>query len=148
MKRRIYLDTSVVSVHSDPRDPFLQNETIRFWKTLDQYEVYISRLVEDEVNQAAAERKEPMLALIRGLHVLPLTQEATRLANIYVDESIFTRRDFNDALHVALATTNALGCVVSWNFRHLVKLKTRELVSLVNARHGYGKIEIVAPPEL
>jgi len=36
----------------------------------------------------------------------------------------------------------------SWNFHHLVKLRTRREVNLVNALKGYTPIEILAPPEL
>lgn len=42
MKRRIYLDTSVISNYHDPRDPFLQKKTQEFWGTLDTYEVHIA----------------------------------------------------------------------------------------------------------
>ena len=35
-----------------------------------------------------------------------------------------------------------------WNFSHLVKVRTRREVNLVNALEGYGPVEIVAPPEL
>ena len=38
--------------------------------------------------------------------------------------------------------------LASWNFRHLVRVRTRREVSLINVMHGYEPIEIVAPPEL
>jgi hypothetical protein len=49
---------------------------------------------------------------------------------------------------VALATVNGIANLVSWNFDHLVKLRTRREVNLVNALKGYMPIEILAPPEL
>lgn len=53
-----------------------------------------------------------------------------------------------DANHVAVAVTHGVGFLASWNFKHLVKVKTRREVNLVNSLNGYGVIEIVAPPEL
>ena len=38
--------------------------------------------------------------------------------------------------------------LASWNFHHLVNVKARRLINLVNALLGHGQIEIVSPPEL
>ena len=38
--------------------------------------------------------------------------------------------------------------LVSWNFEHLVKLKTRVGVNAVNRLVGYREIEIVSPEEV
>ena len=38
--------------------------------------------------------------------------------------------------------------LVSWNFRHMVKVKTKQMVNLINLQNGYKTIEIIAPPEL
>jgi hypothetical protein len=37
---------------------------------------------------------------------------------------------------------------VSWNFEHLVKVKTRKTVNLINILEGYKEIEIISPQEL
>jgi len=41
-----------------------------------------------------------------------------------------------DARHVAIATVARLEAVVSWNMKHLVRLRTRRLVAAVNAALG------------
>ena len=41
-----------------------------------------------------------------------------------------------------------LGVLVSWNFEHLVKLKTRVGVNGLNRLLGYREIEIVSPEEV
>lgn len=51
-------------------------------------------------------------------------------------------------IHVAIAVTNNIGYFCSWNFRHMVKVKTRREVNRINELRGYGTIEIIAPPEL
>ncbi|MCX5804789.1 MAG: hypothetical protein NT010_01800 [Proteobacteria bacterium] len=38
--------------------------------------------------------------------------------------------------------------LVSWNFTHLVKVKTRRMVNSINALAGFGVIEIISPQEL
>ena len=70
------------------------------------------------------------------------------LANAYVGKSVFPEKYLNDALHVAVASFYETSYVVSWNFEHLVKVKTRKSVNLVNTLEGYIEIEIISPQEL
>jgi hypothetical protein len=53
-----------------------------------------------------------------------------------------------DALHVAVAVVHEVEAVISWNLRHLVRLRTRRAVNAVNALRGYRPVEILTPPEL
>jgi hypothetical protein len=52
------------------------------------------------------------------------------------------------ALHVAIVSSNKIGILASWNFTHLVKVKTRRMVGLINAVHNFNSVEIVSPLEL
>lgn len=54
----------------------------------------------------------------------------------------------DDALHVAIASFNEINYLISWNFEHIVKVKTRKLVNFVNVINGYREIEIISPQEL
>jgi hypothetical protein len=67
---------------------------------------------------------------------------------MYVAQGIFPQKYYDDALHVAIASVNQVSILLSWNFRHLVKLKTRRMVSLVNVHEDYMPVEIISPPEL
>jgi hypothetical protein len=51
-------------------------------------------------------------------------------------------------LHIALATINNVDALVSWNFTHIVKLKTKRLTKAVNIAQGYKEIEIITPWEI
>jgi hypothetical protein len=54
----------------------------------------------------------------------------------------------DDARHVAIATFYEIAYLVSWNFEHLVKVKTRRMVNSINILEGFREIEIVSPQEL
>jgi predicted nucleic acid-binding protein len=146
--KKVYLDTSVVSALFDSRTPERQSLTLSMWKTLSFYEVFISEKVLAEIYASSLELREQLLTVIREFTVLKLTEEAEALAEVYIANGIFPEKYFDDALHVALASTNGIGYLLSWNFRHLVKVKTRRLVSLVNTLREYPPVEIIAPPEL
>jgi len=149
IRENLYLDTSVISVYFDPRDPFLQRQTLRFWDTLQRYNTYVSKLVELEISATSRqELRSKMLELMEGIPSLPVTVEAVSLARQYIEAAILPPRKFNDALHVALATTTSVDYLVSWNFHDLVRVRTRRMVNLVNLQEGYKPLEIVSPSEL
>jgi predicted nucleic acid-binding protein len=145
---RLYLDTSVINVYRDARDVFLQAQTRLFWSRLSRFQAYVSDVVIGEIERAPHCIRDELKALVGDLPILALSVEAESLAERYVQEGVFTPRDLNDALHVAVATVAGLDYLVSWNFRHLVKVKTRRLVNLINVVEGYRTVEIIAPSEL
>ncbi|MHA1521502.1 MAG: hypothetical protein ACTSRK_15070 [Promethearchaeota archaeon] len=53
-----------------------------------------------------------------------------------------------DALHIAIAANNNMDYLLSWNFKHIVKLKTKNIVRLVNTIVKISQIEIITPAEL
>ncbi|MCJ7773460.1 MAG: hypothetical protein MUP22_10050 [Desulfobacterales bacterium] len=71
-----------------------------------------------------------------------------KLTHVYIDEGLIPEKYENDALLIALTSVYSLDILVSWNFKHLVKRKTRIGVNLINFKNGYRSIEILAPSEL
>jgi predicted nucleic acid-binding protein len=148
LKPKIFLDTSVISALFDGRTPERQAQTNSCWAKLSDYEVFLSETVLQEIGAAPVPLHDKMLAAVSGFTVLPITGEAEDLARAYIEQGIFPQHYFDDALHVAVATTNQISILLSWNFTHLVKLKTRRMVAWVNARDSLIQIEIISPPEL
>jgi len=148
MKAKIYIDTSVISALFDNRTPERLAMTSTFWSKLSDYEVFISELVIDELEKASEQVRDKMFSAIRDFTVLKISAEAEGLAQIYVKQGIFPEKYFDDALHVALASVNQIGILLSWNFAHLVKVKTRRMVSIVNLAENIMPVEIASPPEL
>ena len=150
VKPKVYLDTSVLSALVDGRTPERQALTREFWRErLPEFDGYISTVVLAEIADTPQQaRREEMGGLIARLGVLELDEVAERLAQTYIDEGVFSRRYLDDALHVAMASVSRIPYLASWNFAHLVKVRTRREVSLVNTLQVYESIEIIAPPEL
>lgn len=89
-----------------------------------------------------------MARLIQEFAVLPIEEEARRLAQEYVRRGVFSPGTIEDALHVAVAVVSRQDMLVSWNFRHLVNRRRRAQINEVNILTGYPAIEILAPPEV
>jgi predicted nucleic acid-binding protein len=148
MKTKVYLDTSVISALFDERTPERLAMTSALWSKLIDCEVFISELVVEELERVNEQVRNKMFSAINSFIVLKITKEAEDLAQIYVKQGVFPEKYFDDALHVALASINQIGILLSWNFTHLVKLKTRRMVSIVNLTENIIPIEIASPPEL
>lgn len=75
-------------------------------------------------------------------------EEVEALAQEYVSRGIIPVNHIEDATHIAVATVFSVDVLVSWNFRHIVKLKTKREVNVVNVLLGYNQLEIVEPTML
>ena len=148
MKSRIYLDTSVISAFFDERTPERRLLTRAAWERYSIYDMVLSNLVIEEIGGAPPPLRKKMLAAVSGFTVLSVSDSARELAEKYVEQGIFPGKYFDDALHVAVASINRVGTLLSWNFSHLVKVRTRRMVALVNAMENRMPVEIIAPPEL
>ncbi len=132
MKPTIYLDTSVPSAYFDDRAPERQKQTREFWKKLPKYDPFISDIVFEEIKRIKNnEKKNHLLELVGGFEKLTLDDECKQLAEEYISKGIFSEKNKEDALHIAVASVNAIDYLVSWNFEHIVKLKTRRMVQFV-----------------
>ena len=149
-KETLYLDTSVISAYYDKRTKDRQEATVRFWKEiLPNYQVYISEITIEELGDTKNEiLRRNLNKLIQHLKVLKINPKIRDLAKTYIERNVFSERYMDDALHVAVASFYEISYLVSWNFEHLVKVRTRRLVKLVNMLEGFREVEIVSPPEL
>jgi hypothetical protein len=53
-----------------------------------------------------------------------------------------------DAEHIAVATVRRVDILVSWNFRHIVRLSKIRAFNAVNLRLGYPALETRSPMEI
>ena len=148
MKRlKIYLDTSVPNAYYDTRNLERQQITKRFWKKLNEYQIFISDLTIEEIKATGdVNLRQNLLNLIKEFKQLSSnTEEVNFLARQYVTRGIIPSTHIEDAIHIAVASISLLDILVSWNFEHIVKLKTKREVNVVNVLLGYHQIEIIEP---
>ena len=77
-----------------------------------------------------------------------LTNEALKLADIYIEEKVVGKTSIEDCRHIAMATIYKVDVLASWNFKHIVNLKKIKGYNSVNLRLGYTMIEIRSPKDL
>jgi len=146
----IYFDTSIPSAYYDTREPKRQQDTILFWNTrISHFKSFVSDITIEEIkNTSDSIVMNKMMKLIEPFSVLKMTSSVTSLAKAYIQQRVLLERDIYDAYHAAFASAYQMTYLVSWNFNHLVKAKTRQLLNYVNAIEGYKSIEIICPLEI
>jgi predicted nucleic acid-binding protein len=149
MKRlRIYVDTSVIGGCFDPEfsewsnrlhDKFLRLELTALLSAVTAAEIELApdavRAVYDELVNVGSE-------------VLPVSADAMDLLATYQSKGILGPKFRNDMLHIAVATVAEADVVVSWNFRHIVRLDRIRRFNSVNMELGYKQLVICSPREL
>jgi len=148
MKRRIYIDTSVVGGYFD--DEFSEN-TIPFFESVKKGEITIlvSDILEAELLRAPSFVKELLDSMPKN-HVekIRLTQEAIILADKYIEEKVVGKTSRADCQHIAIATISRAEVLVSWNFKHIVNLDRIRGYNGINYKSGYPMLEIRTPKEI
>jgi predicted nucleic acid-binding protein len=154
-KLALYLDTSVISfaLSEDISDDD-RGITLKLIEEINKgrYEGFISDVVIRELGSTRdSAKRDKLLKLVSDMElndVLFVDEETDRLAEKYIDEGIIPAVYRDDALHIALTSIKGLDILVSWNFKHLVKHKTRIEVTGVNTLLGYKAIDICTPWEV
>ena len=94
---------------------------------------------------------------VRNLHqemlliaepLLQVTPEVVALVAGYEARNILPARFTADMTHIALATVAHVDALVSWNFKHIVRLEKIRLFNAVNVELGYQGLSIRSPREV
>jgi predicted nucleic acid-binding protein len=153
-KPTIYIETTVIGhlaarLQPDPVVAGRQIVTREWWKTApDRFRLIVSQLVAEECaagdEEAAAER----LSFIKELEVVKAREAAMVLATKLHFTSAIPQSEPRDALHIAIAATNGIEYLVTWNFKHIANVTTRGVIERTCRVFGYEPPRICTPNEL
>lgn len=146
---KVYLDTSVISALFDDKNPERQELTKLFFDNIHKFEVFVSRLTIAEIdNTSNLSLKAKMKGIVKRLKILEIESKVEELTKHYISNKAVPEAYKEDAYHIAIAVCSNIDYLLSWNFRHLVRVKTKNTVRMVNTLKGYKNIEIITPAEL
>ena len=116
---------------------------------LGQLSPVLSEVIAAEVEPAPLQVRELYEELLLlPAEVIPVTSEALSLVEAYQQRGVLSPRYRNDMLHIALATLARVDVLVSWNFRHIVRLDKIQAFNAVNEERGFGTLNIYSPREV
>ena len=153
-KKKIYLDTSVISYLRQEDAPAQMAETQQFWEILKagKYEVYTSNVTIIELSNCTEPKRTELLSLLEEIEYIRIevadnTEIAALVAEIEKLKILPAKKVF-DRLHIASAIYSDCNIIVSWNFGHMVNVKTIDGVRLVCLANNSAPVDIYTPTVL
>ena len=145
---KYYVETSVWGMIPKGQPRVMRRASLQFFSRVPKTRLFISRVVLDEVEDSPESVRGPILRAIDSIKpsVLEVTIQASSLSRAYISSKVLPAKKKEDALHVAIATTEELDLLVSWNYRHMANQRKTELYSGVNLAQGYWKTPRITTP--
>lgn len=153
MKRRVYVETSVISyLTARPSRTIIgaahQQITQAWWERRNAYELLISQVVRQECALGDAQAAARRLTALEGLDVLAVTEEMMHLAGELLAQQIIPAKAVEDSLHIAVATLHQVDFLLTWNCRHIANPIIQEGIADYLERQGLFLPIICTPEEL
>lgn len=153
MKRRVYIETSVVSyLTARPSRTIIgaahQQITRAWWEQRNEYELFVSQAVRQECAAGNAEAAQRRLAALEGLDILEVTEEMITLAEEMLNRRLIPAKAIEDALHISVATLHYVDFLLTWNCRHIANPVIQEGIAEHLAQQGLYLPIICTPEEL
>ena len=151
LKKRIYLDTSVISYLRQEDVPIQMAETRQFWEILKdgKYDVFVSDVTVTELSNCSEPKRTELLALLEDVKYNLVTildnHEITAIASEIENLKILPAKNIFDRLHITSAIYSGCNVIVSWNFEHMVNVKTIDGVRIVCLANNTNPIDIFTP---
>lgn len=127
-------------------------DTLTLWEMFKdkKYEVYLSKLTLKEVFQCPEPKRQILLNYLEQIDYVEVSasEESLVLAEKIIDMGILRPKSFDDCQHIALAIISNCDCIISWNFKHIVNIKTIHGVRAITNLEGYKTIDILNPSVL
>jgi predicted nucleic acid-binding protein len=154
MKQSVYIETTVVSYLTawSSRDIIRaahQRITHDWWHTQpNRFELFTSELVVLEASAGDPTAAKPRLEVLAGLRIADSSDAADALASALLLASALPPKSARDALHVAVAATNGIDYLLTWNCTHLAKAQMRDRIEQTCAAAGFRPPVIATPEQL
>ena len=154
MNKSVYIESSVISYLTarPSRDLVIaghQAVTAEWWNDRRlRYDVYVSPLVVEEISAGDALAAEDRLRAIADIPSVTIAAEAELLAFALLASNAVPANSIRDALHIAIAATQGIDYLITWNFRHINNASTRTMVVNVVSNSGLVCPVLCSPEEL
>lgn len=78
-----------------------------------------------EIEKCSEPRKTQLIDCLNEIQftTLDITENVMIAAKKIIEMGILTQKSFDDCQHIGVAVINECDCIISWNFKHIVKCK-------------------------
>lgn len=150
MKSKVYIETTIVSylVASPSRDVIQsahQQVTREWWARRSRFDLFVSRPVLAEAGRGDVTAAARRLEKLTGIPMLSIGRGTGALAYTLLRTGALPPKARIDAVHVAIAATNGMDYLLTWNLRHLANAAIRGKIEAACQRAGVRPPVICTP---
>jgi hypothetical protein len=151
--KSVYVETTIPSLATarPSRDTIIaghQASTLLFWENeRGKYDLYVSQYVIDECALGDANAAARRLEFLRGIPVIPKSEQIVTLAGTYQRILAIPDRATIDCFHVASCVVAEMDYLLSWNCAHL-GIHTFVKIREHNENHGLFTPLLLTPEAL
>jgi len=148
----LYIDTSVISHLSTDDTPDKMTDTLILWEEIKTglYDIIISDVVIEEIMRCPEPKQSILIAYLAEINYFreEVTDEINDIASQIINLGILNEKNRDDCLHIATAVVKQCDYIISWNFKHMVNIKTIKGVRAITSLYGYNNVDIIQPTML
>lgn len=148
-KLKVYLDTSVISYLDQDDAIDKRGITLRLWKKFKTkcYDIYLSSVTIIEIDDCQTTKRDYLHSKLEEINYtrLILDKKALEISKSIISMKILTEKSYEDCQHIAIALVNNCDIILSWNFKHLVNVKTINGIREISRIQNYKNINILSP---
>lgn len=111
------------------------------------FDVYLSQVTIEEANECSDEKRQKLGNYLNEIKytVLNLSETAISIGQQIIELGILKEKSRDDANHIGIAVANGMDFVISWNFKHMINIKTVNGVRAITNLGNYKPIDLVTP---
>ena len=151
-KLKVYLDTSVISHLLQEDVPEKMADTRQLWEMFraKKYDVYLSTVTLEEIEACPEPKRDQLYNYLEQVEytLIEIDNDVLEVAEQIIEIGILTRKSYDDCQHIGAAIVNECDCIISWNFKHIVNIKTIRGIRAITNLKGHKPIEILNPSVL
>ncbi len=151
-KLKLFLDTSVISHLDAPETPDKMRDTKKLWDEIKSgaYDIIVSDIVIEEIMRCPQPKRDTLLGFLAEIEYqrVDSNDEIEEIAAQILRLQILKEKSRDDCMHIGTAVFCGCDYLVSWNFKHMVNVKTIKGVRAVTNLLGYNGIDIIQPTML
>lgn len=154
MSETVYIETSVVGyLTARPSNNLILmanlGVTQEWWdRRREQFTLYISQVVLDEIARGDAEMANRRIEILRNFPLLEVNEDVQSLAAQFLTKSNLPAKAYDDALHIAVATFYGIDYLLTWNCKHIANAQIQKKLAQISIEAGYELPTICTPNEL
>ena len=153
MKPKVYIETSIPSYLTAWRSRDIvtagnQETTKEWWARREDFDLYVSVFVLEEVAAGDKEASELRVRALDGIPEIEITEQVEIIAEHLITKASLPAKAYVDALHIATATLGGMDYLLTWNCAHIANPAFRWKIEAVIRSFRFEPPVICTPQEL